>query len=448
MIKLILNVSLLKIIFSFIKIPFFTYYCTPPDNISEPSYTKYFSENNIYTHLLIGSPPQKIVSLINFNEYSFNIYNNRCQIPSDYNSENPISKTKKDLGFLLTDVYVDTFLTEDIFSFFEITKENKTLILSYIYAPMNNNEFEMTVPKFPYTCANIGLKLSSDQLEAFKYNFLRELKALNIIDNYVFYIEYNETNNKEGNLIIGKKPHEENNKYDYKQYKEIYALNMEIGLYWMLRFDTIFLKNVEKGKNLFIFNISKNSEAIIEHNLNNIFGTYEFMEFIENNFFEEKINNNICKKNYLLNNLINYECNFFKDIEYFPTIFFEHKNLMYIFELNYKDIFVKYNDKYICLIWFDLKNKNKWRLGKPFLKKYLFSFDLDKKIIGFYNPNIKDEIEEKNNNKNIKLTLLIIIILSLISFFICYLFAKTIYKNKKIIFNDKITTELMSMEKE
>ena len=212
MIKLILNVSLLKIIFSFIKIPFFTYYCTPPDNISESSYTKCFSENNIYTHLLIGSPPQKIVSLINFNEYSFNIYNNRCQIPSDYNSENPISKTKKDLGFLLTDVYVDTFLTEDIFSFFELIKENKTLILSYIYAPMNNNEFEMTVPKFPYTCANIGLKLSSDQLEAFKYNFLRELKALNIIDNYVFYIEYNETNNKEGNLIIGKKPHEENNK--------------------------------------------------------------------------------------------------------------------------------------------------------------------------------------------------------------------------------------------
>ncbi len=117
---------------------------------------------------------------------------------------------------------------------------------------MNNNEFEMTVPKFPYTCANIGLKLSSDQLEAFKYNFLRELKALNIIDNYVFYIEYNETNNKEGNLIIGKKPHEENNKYDYKQYKEIYALNMEIELYWILRFDTIFLKNIEKGKNLFL----------------------------------------------------------------------------------------------------------------------------------------------------------------------------------------------------
>ena len=172
------------------------------------------------------------------------------------------------------------------------------------------------------------------------------------------------------------------------------------------------------------------------------------MEFIENNFFEKKINNKVCKKNYLLNNLINYECNFFKDIEYFPTIFFEHKNLMYIFELNYKDIFVKYNDKYICLIWFDLKNKNKWRLGKPFLKKYLFSFDLDKKIIGFYNPNIKDEIEEKNNNKNIKLTLLIIIILSLISFFICYLLAKTIYKNKKMNFNDKTTTELMSIEKE
>ena len=230
MFRLILNVCLIKIIFSFIKLPFLTYYSLPPNNISDISYINYFSENNIYTYLIIGSPPQKIVSQINFNEYSFNIYNNRCLIPSNYNSENPISNTKKDLGFLLTDVYVDTFLTEDIFSFPETTNENQTYILNYIYAPMNNNEFEIGIPKYPYTCANIGLKLSSDQMEAFKYNFLRELKALNIIDNYVFYIEYNETNNNKGNLIIGIKPHEDKNKnkYNCNQYREIYALNMKI----------------------------------------------------------------------------------------------------------------------------------------------------------------------------------------------------------------------------
>ena len=424
-----------------------TYYSFSSNNRSDQSYINYFSENNIYTYLIIGSPPQKIISQINFNEYSFNIYNNRCLIPSNYNSENPISNTKKDLGFLLTDVYVDTFLTEDIFSFPEITNENQTYLLSYIYAPMNNNEFEIGIPKYPYTCANIGLKLSSDQMEAFKYNFLRELKALNIIDNYVFYIEYNENNTYEGNLIIGIKPHEINNKnkYNCNQYREIYALNMKIELFWMIKFDSIFSKNSQKG----IFNISKNIEASIEHNLNNIFGTYEFMEFIDNAFFNERMNNKVCKKNFLLNDLISYECEFIKDIEGFPSIYFEHKNFMFTFELNYKDIFIEYNGKYVCLIWIDLKSKNKWKLGKAFLKKYLFTFDLDKKMIGFYNPNIKDKINEKNYMRNNnKFFLVIIFILSIISFFACYLLAKNIYRNKNMIFNDKITTELMNMEKE
>ena len=430
MLEFILYISLQNIILNFIQIPFFTYHSLPPNNISEPEYIKYFSENNIYSHLIIGSPPQKIIAKINFNEYSFNIYNNRCDIPSNYNSENPKSITRKDLGFILTDVYVDTFLTEDSFIIPEININNKTYILSYIYAPMNNNDFEINFQKYPYTCANIGLKLSSDQMEEFKYNFLRELKALDIIDNYVFYIEYNNSNNDEGNLIIGKKPHEFSNKYNLKQYREIYALNLKIELYWMIRFHLVYFRNAgENDKNVKIFNLTNNNDAILEYNLNNIYGTYEFMEIIEKVFFRKKIENKVCKKNFLLNNLINYDCEYLQDIQDFPTIYFKHNNLMYTFEINYKDIFVEYNGRFVFLIWFDLNNRDKWKLGKPFLKKYLFTFDLDKKMIGFYNPNIIDKNDEKiNNNKDKKyiMIIIIIIILSLISFFVCYLLAKSI----------------------
>ena len=448
MFKFLLYVSLQKLMISLVKMPIFTYHSTPSNNISEPNYIKYFSENIIYSYLIIGSPPQKIISQINFNEYSFNIYNNRCDIPSNFNSENPISNTKKNLGFLLTDVYVDTFLIEDIFSLPETNNKDKTYILSYIYAPMNNNDFEKSLPKSPYTCANIGLKLSSDQMEAFKYNFLRELKALDIIDNYIFYIEYNDTNEYEGNLIIGKKPHELNHKYNYKQFREIYALNLKIELYWMVGFDLIYITS---DNNYNKFNLTKNLEGIIDHNINNIFGTSEFMELIEKNFFDEKIKNKLCRKNYLLNNLINYDCDLLADIQNFPILYFEHKNLNYIFELSYKDIFVKYEDKFVCLIWFDMKNKDKWRLGKPFLKKYLFTFDLDRKTIGFYNSKIivdEDKKENYDDNKNIKYIIIIIFILSLIAFFLCYFLAKYVYKNKNYIFKDKIITELMYMDKE
>ena len=118
MLKLMIYVSLHQIIISFIKMPFFTFHISPPpsQNISDSSYIKYFTDNNIYSYLSIGTPQQKIVTQINFNQYPFNIYNNRCIIPSEYKSDNPISTTKKDLGFLLTDIYVDTFLTEDVFA--------------------------------------------------------------------------------------------------------------------------------------------------------------------------------------------------------------------------------------------------------------------------------------------------------------------------------------------
>ena len=443
MIKFLLYSSLQYIIFSFVKMPFFTFYNPPSNNISESSYIKYFEDNNIYSHLILGTPPQKIVSQINFNEYSFNIYSNRCCVPSEFNSDDPKSTTQKDLGFLLTDVYVDTFLTEDVFSLPE-TNNNKSFILSYIYAPMNNNEFEMGIERYPFTCANIGLKLSSDTMEQFKYNFLRELKALDIIDNYVFYIEYNNTNNDEGNLIIGKKPHEFDDKYKSYQFREVYAINMKVELYWMMRFDSIYFK-IKKDESFQNINLTSNFDATIEHNLNIIIGTYEFMELIEKEFFEEKIKKEICKKNYLLKDMINYECDILPEIENFPTLYFEHKNLLYVFEINFEDIFIKYDGKYICLIWFDMKNKDKWRLGKSFLKKYLFIFDLDKKTIGFYNTNIPDKIDPvyEEDNNNMKYIIIIVIALAIIAFVLCYLLAKYIYNNRKL---KKKVMELTSMD--
>ena len=448
MFKFIIYATLQKIILSSIKMPFFTYYSpTIPNNKSDSSYVKFFSENNIYSYLIIGAPPQKIVSKINFNEYSFNIYNNQCVIPSEFNSENPSSKTRKDLGFLLTDVYVDTFLNEDLFILEE--SKNITYNLSYIYAPMNNNEFEDNIPKYPYTCANIGLKLSSDIMEAFKYNFLRELKASKIIDNYVFYIEYDEINDTQGTLIVGEKPHELNNKYKNFQFKETYAVNMKIELYWMLRFDSIFIKQKTEENNKIVNFNNTNYDATIEHNLNIIFGTFEYLELIEKEFFEGKIKNNLCKKNYLAKKIINFDCDSFNDIKDFPNLYFEHKNFEYTFEINYKDIFMEVNGRVVCLIWFDENKMDKWRFGKSFLKKYLFTFDLDRKSIGFYNTKIIEKDEQKNNKddngtNNIYI-FIIIIVLSLIAFFLCYLIARKIYSNKNVICEDKKTTELINI---
>ena len=107
------------------------------------------------------------------------------------------------------------------------------------------------------------------------------------------------------------------------------------------------------------------------------------------------------------------------------------------------------NGRVICLIWFDENKMDKWRFGKSFLKKYLFTFDLDRKSIGFYNTKINEEDGKKNNKDEKSINnfyiFIIIIVLSLIAFFLCYLFAKKIYSNKNVICEDKKTTELINV---
>ena len=103
---------------SYIIIPFYTYKTYFSDiNISNYYSIQNFIRNELYSYLTIGTPPQKITTKINFNEYSFNIYNNKCDIPSEYNSIDNNSTTRINKGYILTDVYIDTFLLEDIFSF-------------------------------------------------------------------------------------------------------------------------------------------------------------------------------------------------------------------------------------------------------------------------------------------------------------------------------------------
>ena len=171
------------------------------------------------------------------------------------------------------------------------------------------------------------------------------------------------------------------------------------------------------------------------------------MEVIEKEFFNDKIKKKLCQRNRLENNYYNYECLYLKDIQDFPTLYFFHRNLGFTFELNYKELFREYNGNFISLIWIDMNERNTWKLGKPFLKKYIFSFNIDKKKIGFYNTGIEDinEANKKIKKKAYFLYIIIILILLGIMTCICYLFAKKIYFNKKRIINKNITRELMYM---
>ena len=442
--KILLYFSLQNIIISYIKLPIYTYHSNPPNKTTEFDYIKYFLENNIYTYLNLGSPPQKIVATLNFNDYPFFIYYNKCEIFSYFDIEKSNSYQKRPHQYLLTDVYVYTHIVKDFFYFNK--NENDYYNLNYLFSPMNNGTSEQKLPKLPYTCAQIGLKLSYPDLKSYNYNFIRELKLNKAIKDYVFFVEYDEKNNDEGYLIIGDEPYEYNNeKYKYSQLKEISAIQIKRDLYWNLKFNSIYFNKKENETNFRTINL-KELNTGLDHNLNVILATYEFMLFIEEEFFKEKIKNQLCKRNRLQNNFYNYDCLYLKDIQEFPTLYFNNRNLGFTFELSYKDIFIEYNGRYMCLVWIDMNDRQNWRLGKPFLKKYFFSFNVDRKIMGFYKPYIKN-VHNKLSNMSINIIYIIIILFLLaIITWMCYLFAKKIYLGKRKVFNENISSELIYMK--
>ena len=105
------------------------------------------------------------------------------------------------------------------------------------------------------------------------------------------------------------------------------------------------------------------------------------------------------------------------DITKFPSIKFYISDADYILELTYKDVFQKKDGKVYFMICFNKKGYDlNWNLGNIFLKRNILVFDMDRKIMGFYNPN-----KSYNNNYNNNNSLLIIIIIIFTNIFVLFI---------------------------
>ena len=97
---------------------------------------------------------------------------------------------------------------------------------------------------------------------------------------------------------------------------------------------------------------------------------------MKKNFYNEFLSNKTCseqKFDYYYYYYI--ECNSDFNIESLPDISLESRGLRTIFNLTYKDLFIKdeKNNKYIFLMFYSsFYPGNSWALGTPFLRKYQF----------------------------------------------------------------------------
>ena len=195
----------------------------------------------------------------------------------------------------------------------------------------------------------------------------------------------------------------------------------EIILEWGIQFDEIYYNNSFNGNSDKV-NL-KYLIAEFDFNINVIYGTNNFYDNIKKDFFNFYIKNNICKESYMRNKIYKFlYChseNFTKsDLEKFPALNFKNKILRYIFTLDHKELFSLTNDKkyfIFNIMIFNILNsinsnsEQRWVFGLPFWKKYQFTFDIDNKLIYFYNKNgdffdekqIRNKHSIKNNNKNL-----------------------------------------------
>ena len=94
-----------------------------------------------------------------------------------------------------------------------------------------------------------------------------------------------------------------------------------------------------------------------------------------------------------------------KSLNTFPKIYFFNQAFPYIFNLDYNNVFMEYNDKIYFLIIFKQAINTIWKVGKIFMKKYPFIFGYDQRSISFVNLNKfgnKKEEESKNDKNNNK----------------------------------------------
>jgi hypothetical protein len=290
----------------------------------------------------------------------------------------------------------------------------------------------------PYYYGIAGIGLNKDK-EIINYpKFLNQLYDKGIIKNYYWYVNY--SLNK---LIIG----EEDDNLLIKNSQEI-LVKPFIDIYsdisimdWNILFNEVYLSSNSEENKFVIHHNTSNSQAqgTLKIDFGFILGTPRYRIYLNEKFFNKLIEENKCfmhkysSKNKYKSNYYLYTCNksFESEIKKkFQSIKFISNEFNYIFELNYDDLFVNIEDNKFLLfmVVFEVVNMNtvnyfRWILGEPFLRKYKFIFNPNKKTIIFQKQQMIID-KSSNNNFNVYIKSFCIVLIILIILYIVFKYIK------------------------
>ena len=353
---------------------------------------QFLLKNDIFTKFQIGNPYQEIKCYIKTLLYDFYIIEQNKKGFYSKNNSNTYYTTSKEISYFHDSNYKKGYYCFENFNF--LNEKNEYFEISNFSTLLVENINEKNYPCF------IGLSYR-DISNDYHRNFFQSLIMGKIIKSINYSIEY--LNENEGEIIIGKLPHEYNKKYKEKDLKWIQVNFDNYSSDWKIKFNKIEIGNeIFNGSNIGIF--------IYENNM--IFGPNEYKEKFLKNIFDK----NKCFEFRTINGYYYYKCDESVALNNLPEISFKSYDLNYTFVLNKNDLIKKINNTNYLMIYFSDYSNFIWKLGKPFLKKYKFIFEHDKRIIGFYNKENLYDNKKIFSYFLIFLCFFIIIILSFILF--------------------------------
>ena len=478
-----------KCLFIFIYIFFFNNsicdyiipFCTINIGINQTLLNEDFLSNILSQHLcaefIIGSNKEKIKNSINMSQIGFYIYDKAY----DYNSSSSYKFENSIKSFYHKDSEKGYDSSDNLCL---VEYDPKKKLNSYDIKKcknFNGVKFELLKSKgeknktSPYAQYGIiGLGMHSNQDEYIVSTFIKSLKDTNMIDSHYFsfnFIDSDKQNTNQGYLYLGQEHQDENLGIKNK----VVSMPINGQTFWNLKFHKVY-SVIYNESNSSIYNNYRNFDIKIAEliaDLPYIIGIKSYKSYIDNTFFRELINKDVCslKKMKLDQDYSTFVCDntskLFKEKfeNNFPKLIFEHFELNKSFILDKNDLFTyNYLNKsdhniYFLIFFSDKKGKynpyspsqseiQRWKLGIPFFKKYKLIINADSREISYYeifkpvNGNNNNDFNndntgglirnnpEKNSNQRLYLILEIggIILLLVLVFLLGFLFHKNIIK--------------------
>lgn len=414
-------------------------------NLDLEKIIKYIFENKIISTISIGTPYQKMTIFFSNNDNSL------------YLSKDPeITNDKFLIDHNFVRILSSTFILKNVIKY-EQKKYNIVHLgqENILFDSKSKINFQILVENDKENKPNyygiIGIGLNKDK-EILNYpKFLNQLYDKGIIKNYYWHINY-----AQNKLIIGEEDDDLFNNYSQeilsKPFIDIY--NDFSIMDWNILFTEVYMSSNSEENKFIIHSNTSNLQGNLKFDFGFILGTPRYRIFLNEKFFNKLIEENKCyehkysSKNKYKANYYLYTCNksFESEIKKkFQSIKFSSNEFNYIFELNYDDLFVniKRNKFLLFMIVFEVIDMNtvnyyRWILGEPFLRKYKFIFNPNKKTIIFQKQKMILEVSSKNNyNVCIKFIFIVLIILVIIYIVFKFIKMKKINSQNRILNNGK-----------